>query len=301
MIKKSYYIENPASLSLALDQIVIQQDPDKKVTRPLDDAGMIVIDNPQVTITAPLLQACAAQQVSIVVCDQKHLPCVIWLPLSGHILTGGRTRAQLESSKPLNKQLWQTTIKSKIINQSKVLTKRHEPTATLDKLALSVRSADSTNTEATAAAYYWKYWLGPGSEFRRDPEGEPPNHLLNYGYSILRSMAARLLIGSGLWPINGMHHCNVYNVFPLADDIMEPFRPFVDHLVLEMIDADPIILENYSLEKKDRTSLLRLPFIDVQMGGVTRPLQVAMQLSCASLAKCYEEKSAEFLEYPTIN
>lgn len=300
MVKKSYYIENPAQLSFALDQMVIVQDPEKKITRPLDDAGMVVIDHPQVTITAPLLQACAQQQVSVVICDQKHLPCGIWLPLSGHILTGGRTRAQLDAPKPLLKQLWQNTIKAKIQNQSRVLQKRKEPFAVLDKLALSVRSDDSTNTEATSAVYYWKYWLGRNAEFRRDPDGEPPNHLLNYGYSILRSMAARYLIGTGLWPIYGMHHSNVYNIFPLADDIMEPYRPMVDYFILQMIDADPVILENFSIEKKDRTALLQLPFIDVFHNGSVRPLQVAMQLTCASLAKCYEEKSATFIEYPIL-
>lgn len=300
MVKRSYYIENPASLSLALDQLVIQQQPDRRETRPLDDAGHIIIDNPQVTITAPLLQACAQFQVSIIVCDQKHLPCGIWLPLSGHTMTGGRTRSLFESSKPLNKQLWQSTIKAKIENQAAVLKKWGYPHATLDKLALSTRSADTTNTEATAASHYWRHWLGEKSGFRRDPDGEPPNHLLNFGYAILRSMTARYLIGSGLWPIHGMHHTNLYNILPLADDVMEPYRPFVDHMILEMVEADPVIMENFTLEKKDRNLLLTLPYVDVQMEENTRPLQVALQYTCSSLAKCYEEKSSIHLKYASL-
>lgn len=300
MVKKSYYIENPASLSLALEQLVIQQQPDTRVTRPLDDAGHIIIDNPQVTLTAPLLQACAQNQVAIIVCDQKHLPCGIWLPLEGHSMTGGRTRAQLDSTKPLNKQLWQSTIKSKIENQALVLKKWNRPSATLDKLANAVRSADTTNTEATAASHYWRHWLGPKSNFRWDPEGEPPNHLLNFGYAVLRSMTARYLIGAGLWPIYGMHHTNLYNIMPLADDVMEPFRPFADQMILQMIDHTPEILEDFSLQKKDRTQLLTLPYIDVELEGVRRPLQVALQLTCASLARCYEEKTPSHLIYPRI-
>ena len=300
MVKKSYYIENPATLSLALEQLVIQQLPDSRVTRPLDDAGHIIIDNPQVTLTAPLLQACAQNQVAIIVCDQKHLPCGIWLPLEGHTMTGGRTRAQLESNKPLNKQLWQTTIKSKIENQSEVLKKWSRSFATLDKLALSVRSADTTNTEATAASHYWRHWLGPKSSFRRDPDGEPPNHLLNFAYAVLRSMTARYLIGAGLWPIYGMHHTNLYNIMPLADDVMEPYRPFADQLVLEMLEQDPDILEDFSLQRKDRTTLLTLPYLDVEMNGTRRPLQVALQLTCASLARCYEEKTSTHLLFPTL-
>lgn len=300
MVKKSYYIENPASLSLALEQLVIQQQPNTRVTRPLDDAGHIIIDNPQVTITAPLLQACAQNQVAVVVCDQKHLPCGIWLPLEGHTQTGGRTRSQLDSAKPLNKQLWQTTVKAKIENQSAVLRRWGRPFATLDKLALSVRSADTTNTEATAASHYWRNWMGERSGFRRDPDGEPPNHLLNFGYAVLRSMTARYLIGAGLWPIYGMHHTNLYNVLPLADDVMEPYRPFVDQMILEMMDGDPLLMEDFTLQKKDRTTLLSLPFIDVDLEGTRRPLQVALQLTCASLAKCYEEKTATPLRYPTL-
>ncbi len=300
MLKKSYYIENPASLSLALDQLVIQQQPDRRETRPLDDAGHIIIDNPQVTITAPLLQACAQNQVAIIVCDQKHLPCGIWLPLSGHTMTGGRSRAQLESNKPLNKQLWQITIKSKIENQSRVLKKWSRPFATLDKLALSVRSADTTNTEATSASYYWRHWMGEKSGFRRDPDGEPPNHLLNFAYAILRSMTARYLIGSGLWPIYGMHHCNTYNILPLADDVMEPYRPFADQLILELLDTDPLLLEDFTIGKNERNKILTLPYLDVEMEGSRRPLQVAMQVTCASLAKCYEEKTPIHLIYPTL-
>lgn len=300
MVKKSYYIENPATLSLALEQLVIYQQPDRRETRSLDDAGHIIIDNPQVTLTAPLLQACAENQVAVIICDNKHLPCGIWLPLSGHTMTGGRTRTQLESSKPLNKQLWQNTIKAKIDNQSRVLSKWGRPTATLDKLALSVRSADTTNTEATAASYYWRYWLGEKSGFRRDPEGEPPNHLLNFAYSILRSMTARYLIGSGLWPIYGMHHCNMYNILPLADDVMEPYRPFADQLILELLEQEPLLREDYTLPKKVKTTLLSLPYIDVDFDGSRRPLQVALQLTCASLAKSYDEKASNHLIYPTI-
>lgn len=300
MIKKSYYIESPAYLSLALEQLVIQLDSEKRETRPLDDAGHIIIDNPQVTLTSPLLQACAQYNVSIVVCDKKHLPCGIWLPLSGHTLTGGRTRSQLVSGKPLNKQLWRHTVKSKIENQAAVLKRWGQPYATLDKLAMSVRSADTTNTEATAAAHFWRYWLGSKSGFRRDPDGEPPNNLLNLGYAILRSMTARALVGAGLWPIYGMHHRNIYNVLPLADDVMEPFRPFVDQMVLEMLDRDPLLREDFMIAKNVKTTLLTLPFVDVKMNRMIRPLQVALQHTCASLAKCYEEKTYSHLIYPEI-
>jgi CRISPR-associated protein Cas1 len=301
VIRKTYYIENPAYLSLALDQLVIEKEGDSKITRPLNDAGQIIIDSPRVTLTAPLLQACAAHQVSVIISDEKHLPCGIWLPLSGHSLTGGRTRAQLESNKPLQKQLWQATVKAKIKNQSSVLKKWLRPHANLDRLASNVRSGDTTNTEAVAAAYYWKNLFNSGINFRRDSDGEPPNHLMNFAYAVLRSMTARYLMGAGLWPICGIHHRNMYNHLPLADDIMEPFRPFADHLILDLIEANPELSQSMGIEKQIKSQILNLPFMDTKMDGMIRPLQIALQLTCASLAKCYEESTAIHLVYPELD
>jgi CRISPR-associated protein Cas1 len=228
------------------------------------------------------------------------MPAGIWLPLSGHIQTGGRTRAQLEAGKPLNKQLWQSTVKAKIVNQASVLRNFGRPTATMDRLAQSVRSGDSTNAEATAAAYYWKFWSLDRPDFRRDPDGEPPNHLLNFGYAVLRSMTARYLIGSGLWPVYGMFHGNMYNAFPLADDVMEPYRPFVDHLVADHVESNPDAALDVFMSRETRTHLLSIAFMDVDMDGSIRPLQNALQQTCASLAKAYEEKEARLLTYPRI-
>lgn len=300
MIGKTYYIENPAYLNIELDQLVIRLAEGNKETRPLDDAGMLIIDHPQVTLTSPLLQALSQNQVGLVVCNQKHLPCGIWLPLSGHIQTGGRSRVQLESSKPLNKQLWQATVKAKIYNQGLVLKKRKQHSAFLDKLYSSIRSGDTTNGEATAAAYYWKHWLPGDPGFRRDPEGEPPNHLLNFGYAILRSMTARYLIGSGLWPVYGIFHKNQYNPLPLADDLMEPYRPFVDDLVLDIVQDRPDLAFDHFLGKEVRNRLLTIQYVDVAFQGKTRPLQVAIQLSCASLVRAYEEKSSSQVLFPTL-
>ncbi len=300
MIGKTYYIENPAYLNVELDQLVIRQTEGSKETRPLDDAGMLIIDHHQVTLTSPLLQILSQNQVGLVVCNQKHLPCGIWLPLSGHIQTGGRSRTQLESKKPLNKQLWQVIVRAKIINQGSALKKRKRPSAILEKLSLAIRSGDTTNGEATAAAYYWKNWCPEIEDFRRDPEGEPPNNLLNFGYAVLRSMAARYLIGSGLWPVYGIFHRNQYNHLPLADDIMEPFRPFLDDLVLDILEENPQVALDYSLSKEVRSRLLTILVRDVSFQGNTRPLQVAMQLSCAALVRAYEEKSPSLLHFPTI-
>lgn len=301
MIRKTYYFEQPSYLSTRLDQLVIHRSETEIFTRPLEDAGYIIIDQPQTTLTAPLLLACAEKQVAIIICDQKHLPSGIWLPLEGHSITGGRTRAQLECSKPLKKQLWQATVRAKILNQGSLLKKYARSYHTLYKIASRVRSGDTTNCEASAASHYWKNWIPGRKGFIRDPMGEPPNYLLNYAYAILRSVAARCLVGSGLWPVHGLFHRNIYNHLPLADDIMEPYRPFADLLVLELMDRKPECLNTIELTKDIRLDLLNLSIMDVYMGGVMRPLQVAMQYTCASLAKCFEENSVTSLIYPSLD
>jgi CRISPR-associated protein Cas1 len=301
VVKKTYYIETPASLSVALNQLMIDQGNDVRDTRPLEDAGHIIIDNPQVTLTIPLLQACIENHVAVVVCTEKHLPGGIFLPFEGHSMAGGRARAQISSSKPLIKQLWQAIVVSKIRNQAAVLRNHGRPFQKLERYALAVRSGDITNVEAAAAAYYWRQWDGNDSDFRRDPYGGPPNHLLNFSYAVLRSMAARYLVGSGLWPLVGIFHRNAYNNLPLADDIMEPYRAFADNLVLQLMQSHPDLREQFFLERPEKQALLKIHFLDVIMANERRPLQLAMQLTCASLARCFEDKTAEHLIFPTLD
>jgi len=147
-----------------------------------------------------------------------------------------------------------------------------------------VKSGDSDNLEARAAAYYWANMFPDIPEFRRGREGVPPNNLLNYGYAILRAVVARSLVGSGLLPTLGIHHHNRYNAYCLADDIMEPYRPFVDKLVVEIVDSGEDITE---LSKLIKSKLLNIPVLDVQINNQRSPLMIAVGLTTASLAKCY--------------
>ncbi|MDR1583673.1 MAG: type II CRISPR-associated endonuclease Cas1 [Prevotellaceae bacterium] len=303
MIKKTLYFENPAYLSMKNKQLIIKLPEvekndslpdlfksDSVKTIPIEDIGVIILDNKQITITHGLIEALVANNCAIIACDSSRMPASLLLPLSGNTVQSERFSAQIEASLPLKKQLWQQTIQAKITNQACILeTKRNLPVRNMQKWANEVRSGDSDNLEGRAAAFYWKNLFPDIENFTRDREGIPPNNLLNYGYAVLRAVIARSLVASGLLPTLGIHHHNRYNAYCLADDIMEPYRPFVDRLVVEIVDAEtekntPLADE---LSKEMKTKLLQIPVLDVFIDGKRSPLMIASGQTTASLAKCY--------------
>ena len=216
------------------------------------------------------------------------------LNLDGHTLQSQRYKAQIEVTIPLKKQLWQQTVTAKIENQAALLRRESTEYKLMNTYARTVKSGDSTNNEAKAAAYYWKRLFPDFLQFTRNREGPPPNNLLNYGYSILRAIVARSLVGSGLLPTLGIFHRNQYNAYCLADDLMEPYRPFVDNIVCNIVRMNGKFLEMTPAMKKD---LLSIPVIDVTIENQKSPLMIAVQRTTASLAKCFEG-SARKLVYP---
>ena len=309
MIKKTLYFGNPAYLSLCNEQLVIRLPEVEKAnlpetikqestrTIPIEDIGVMVLDNKQITITQGVLAALLNNTVTVITCDNKRMPTGMLLPLSGNTLHQERFRNQIEAAVPLRKQLWQQTVKAKIENQAFCLQKNTSKSfAPLHVLARSVRSDDADNNEAQAAAYYWKNIFPNLPDFTRDKEGTPPNNLLNYGYTILRAVIARALVGSGLLPVYGIHHHNRYNAYCLADDIMEPYRPFVDDLVIKTTNKKEIPAE---LTTELKQEMLMIPVLDVLIGGKRSPLMIAAGQTTASLAKCYNGESRN-IAYPSF-
>lgn len=294
MIKRSLLFLNPAHLRTHLDQLVVEYPDDRpKLTVPIEDIGLVVLDHPQITFSQQLLAKLVANNAAVVACNDRHMPVGLWLNLEGHTLQSARHQAQIESSQPLRKQLWQQTIKSKITNQALHLEQRGYPAQNLHYWAGEVKSGDAENHEGRAAAMYWKQIFGdPG--FIRDRSGLPPNNLLNYGYAILRAITARSLVGTGLFPSFGIHHRNQYNAYCLADDVMEPYRPFVDALVIK---TQQTFGNPEGLTPPIKQALLALPTLDVSLEGDQSPLMIAMQRTCASLAKCFEGEQRKIL-YP---
>lgn len=301
MIKKTLCFENPVYLSLSLKQMVIKKpnDAEFKVTRPVEDIGVVVLDNKQITITQGLLEALLENNCAVVTCDSHHLPVGLMLPLSVNTVQQERFTDQISASVPLRKQLWQQTIKAKIENQAKVLSLcTNAEVLCMYKWSNDVKSGDAGNLEARAAAYYWKNLfaeIAGFEDFTRDRDGFPPNNLLNYGYAILRSVVARALVSSGLLPTFGIHHHNRYNAYCLADDIMEPYRPYVDELVYNIIrDKD---VDAFQLDTPIKSQLLTIPTLDVVVGGKRSPLMVGVSQTTASLYKCYSGELRQIV-YP---
>ena len=225
------------------------------------------------------------------------MPAGLMLPIVGNTEQSERYNAQITASLPLKKQLWQQTIAMKIRNQGAVLKKVNNlEIGNMLAWSSQVRSGDPDNLEGRAAAYYWRNLFGEDSGFVRRQEGDDPNGLLNYGYAILRAVIARSLVASGLIPTLGIHHSNKYNAYCLADDIMEPYRPYVDLMVVNLIRKFHLSPE---ISKETKKHLLTIPTIDVKMGKLSRPLMVAASMTTASLAKCYLGETRK-LVYPEI-
>lgn len=304
MIKRTLYFGNPAYLKTANEQLVVETPLPETLktateevktvakTIPIEDIGLLILDHRQVTITQALLSKLLANNTAVITCDDTHHPTGMMLSLDGHTLQSQKFQAQVDASVPLKKQLWQQTVAAKIANQAALLAFRRQENKLLLNLAGSVKSGDSDNCEAQAAAYYWKRIFPEELNFRRERYGPPPNNLLNYGYAILRALVARSLVASGLLPTLGIHHRNQYNAYCLADDMMEPYRPFVDYVVFQLVRNNGQYLEmNPSMKK----ALLEIPAMDVLMDGKKSPMMNAVQRTTASLAKCFEGTGRKLL------
>jgi len=296
MIKRTIFFGNPAYLSTRHEQLVVNfpEEGKAKVTIPIEDIGYVVLEDPQITITTGLLAKLIQNKTAVITCDAKHLPCGFLQPLIGHSEQTERMRNQIKASLPLKKQLWQQTIMSKVDNQANHLAHRFKNALKLQRWSKEVLSGDTSNIEAVSAAYYFQSLFADVPDFSRNQKGIAPNNLLNYGYAILRTVAARAVVSSGMLPSIGIFHRNKYNAFCLADDVMEPYRPYVDMLVYDILETGCQIEE---LTTPLKVELLRIPALDVSLDGKRSPLMVAMSRTTNSLYECFAGTSRKIL-YP---
>ncbi len=291
MIKRTLYFGNPCYLSKKQSQLSIELENDIK-TVPIEDIGIIILDNYQITITNAVLQSLVENNVAILTNDARHLPIGLMLPLASHSTYTEKLKYQLNASLPLKKGLWQQTIKRKILNQAALLSQMEIKVDNMKYWASQVKSGDPDNYEARAAAYYWNTIFN--IEFKRGRFGDPPNNILNYGYAIIRAVVARSLVASGALPALGIHHRNKYNAYCLADDIMEPYRPYVDRKVLSLMASDSFEGE---LTTEVKRFLLEIPAMDIFINNSNSPLMVGMQQTTSSLMQCFEGVSRK-ITYP---
>lgn len=294
MIKQTLFFSTPVFLSLKYNQIVIRfEDEDTIVTRPIEDVGVVIVESQMVHLTIPLLNALADNNVAVIFCDAKCMPNSILMPLESNAVQQEVYRCQIEASQPTKKRIWKDIIEHKIRNQAALLDILGYDGKELKPYYSNVLSGDSDNREGAAAKAYWRQMYG--RQFNRNREGDYPNPMLNYGYSILRAAVARALLGSGLFPAFGLFHRNRYNAFPLADDVMEPYRPFIDIVVNQLFEFSPDICMN----KETKQKLIKVLFSDVKMNKQIHPLQVALSMTTASLVRALKDKK-ESIIYPSF-
>ncbi len=294
MLKRTLYFSSPCYLSIKDKQLVVNRDNEEPATIPVEDLGFVVIEHQQITVSTPLLDELAAANVAVIFCNSNHMPHSMLFPLDGNHLQGELFRQQVAASEPLKKNLWKQTVEAKITNQARLLDKLGIECKDIQNLVKEVKSDDSTGREGVAARLYWTRLFGNG--FVRERTGPFPNNFLNYGYIVLRAAVARALTGSGLMPTFGIHHHNRYNAYCLADDIMEPYRPFVDEQVYRLTENYPGIEE---LDKALKAELLQVLVRDVYFEKTTRPLMVGISQTTASLARCISGSQRK-IEYPLL-
>lgn len=288
MLKRSLVFENAYRLSLSNAQLVVtmKDDAEYRKTIPIEDIGMVIINHPMVNVTIPLLNALSEGGVMVVFCNEKGMPASMLCGMASNQRQGEILRHQLAAGEALKKNLWKQIIASKIKNQAALLDKLGKQGDALRPLCARVKSGDADNRDGVAAKFYWTELFGKG--FVRHRELPGANTLLNYGYSVLRAAVARALLSSGLLPALGIFHKNRSNAHPLADDLMEPFRPFVDEIVFDLCRRGETEL---TLEVKSQ--LIRLLYCDTHFGKTAHPLGIGLTMTTASLARCYAKEALQ--------
>jgi len=295
MLKKTLFFHNAYHLSIKYNQLIItDKNSREKTQRPVEDLGFVILDHQQITFTQSVIQHLAANNVAVVFCNKKHHPASMLFHLDTHQTQNEHFRAQVEASKPLKKQLWKQTVKAKIYNQAALLDFIGEEGDALRYMARQVKSGDTSNEEGRASRHYWDLLFY--EDFHRRRHGPPPNNMLNYGYTILRAGVARALMGSGLLPTIGIHHHNKYDAYCLADDIMEPYRPYVDQHVLELYETGQY---GDDLRPEIKVKLLEILSGDIFIGDKKRPMMVGVSETTASLARCFKGEQRK-IKYPEL-
>lgn len=293
MVKRTIVFTNPCRLSLKNSQLVVENHETGEVKAlPIEDIGVVLVENQMMSFSVPAINALTDNNSAVVFCDARHMPSSMLMNLDSNSVQAETYRYQIEASMPLKKNLWKQVVEAKIRNQANLLTEIGRNGDALKPYYMNVKSGDSDNREGIAAKIYWDLLFeGP---FVRSRYGEEPNSLLNYGYAILRAGMARAIMGSGLFPAFALFHKNRYNAFPLADDLMEPYRPYVDQIVCNLFAEDKV-----TLDKETKQALLRILFIDTRFKEVTRPLEMGLTMTTASLVKCLRGEQKQ-LSFPVL-
>lgn len=286
-------IENPAELSVQKGQLMVRTEA-KTASFPLEDLDAVLIEDRRVKWSVAVPALLAEHGCTLILCDEKHLPCCVLSPFMQHSRQLGVLKMQMDLSEPKKKRIWQSIVRQKIRNQAECLSQygMKEQMEHLKKMALAVMSGDSSFVEGAAAAYYFRALFG--DDFIRGTEEDGRNAALNYGYAILRAAIARSLAVHGFLPCLGLHHKSELNAFNLADDLIEPFRPLVDRAVKQEVSA-----ENGLLPQTKRM-LFDLLSEEMEMNGQNHSASYAVELLVQGLLRTMRG-DAEKLSLPMLS
>lgn len=292
MIKRTIDVSDKCFLKIRHKQLIVIKDNAAEGNIPVEDIGVLILQHPAISFTQSVITECQRNNVAVIFCDKKHMPVSVFLPLfKGHTLHQRVLRSQIAVPVTLYKRLWKQIVTLKIKEQAATLALLGIPSNSVEDLVKRVKSGDKENHEAQAAQKYWPLLFG--DRFVRDPDLDGINGLLNYGYAIVRALVARSLVGTGLHPAIGIHHSNQYNSFCLADDMMEPFRPWVDFLVHRYAQET----EKVEINRESKTIILNLLTENVTWDGKITPFMTSMRYLASNLKSIYEG-AAEKLLYP---
>jgi len=261
--------------------LLVERDGEEVGRIALDDIGGVITHAQGLRWSNTVFTRLSERGVPVVICGTNHAPVAVLWPMDGHHMQGARMRAQIGAARPLQKQLWRQVVCAKIRMQGTVLERHGQPSGAFEMLARKVRSGDPDNVEAQAARRYWRLLFG--EEFSRDRQAGGTNGLLNYGYTVLRAIVSRAICAAGLHPTIGVFHANRANAFALADDLMEPYRPLVDHMVKKLVAEG---IEDVTPDAKRRLAMVST--LDLEQEQQVSPLSVQVQRLAHSLAVSFE-------------
>lgn len=285
-------IDSHVKLQIKNQQLLI--DAGEEIQIPLEDINCILIENQTVTLSAYLLQKLADMGIVLYVCDEKHLPNAVLLPMVRHSRHFKILKYQMEAAKPLQKRLWQQIVIQKIKNQALCLELLgREGAKELFAMCREVQSGDRTHVEAKAAAFYFKSMYGIGFSRGND---HIINSALNYGYAIVRGLIARSIVCYGLEPSIGVFHCSELNSYNLADDLIEPFRPLVDLYVSQHYDISEI---DSVLTPEAKRGIFGIINFDMDVKGEKRIISNCVDMLAASYSSALQERRTD-LDLPEL-
>jgi CRISP-associated protein Cas1 len=294
MAWRGVHISQPARLKHKDNQLVVEQD-SGTVCLPLEDIAWLILDTPQVSLTGALLSALSTAGVAMIVPDDKHNPAGVLLPFHQHHAQAHIAHAQVGMSSPLKKRMWQTIIVAKIENQARHLQQQGRDQARpVQAMAARVASGDPDNIEAQAARAYWSALF---EKFTRSDDTDRRNALLNYGYAVVRAALARACVASGLLPAFGIHHASKTNAFNLIDDLIEPFRPFVDRVAFARAQST----DDAHLTVDDRRLMANILNDTAKLGAERMTLLAATEATAMSLLRVIENGTAALLMLPELS